>query len=138
MSTIDPSVGRHVVRIEREEVVDIPDDPGRQLGQTYYQGLFFHEGEVAKSWAMETFERSPGGGTQKGLTINKYRDGSTTVMSFQGSKTALEQHAENGFDGTWHFVSGTGRFEGISGGGTYEGEAFSNIAYSNVTSDPND
>jgi len=132
MSIVNPAVGRHVVRVEWEKVIEIPNSNGRQLGQTYYRGLFFHEGEVAQAWAMETFERSPQGGTQKGLTINTYADGSSTVMSFWGNKTALGEEARNGFDGAWEFVNGTGRFEGVSGGGSYEGEAYDGIAYSNV------
>lgn len=136
MTDTNPAVGRHVVRIEWENVIDIPNSDGRQLGQTYYRGLFFHDGEVAQAWAMETFERSPLGGTQKGLTINTYADGSTTVMSFRGGKTALGEQARNGFDGSWEFVSGTGRFEGISGGGDYEGQAYDGIAYSNVAGNP--
>ena len=57
--------GRHVVRVERESVVEIPGDSGRVLGQTYYYGLYFHDDEVAQAWAMETFERSPGRGSSR-------------------------------------------------------------------------
>jgi hypothetical protein len=125
--------GRHVVRVERESVVEIPGDSGRVLGQTYYYGLYFHDDEVAQAWAMETFERSPGRGSQKGVTINLYRDGSTTVMSFQGGKSDLGEKSRNGFEGSWEFIGGTGRFEGIVGGGDYSGESFEGIAYSNVS-----
>lgn len=88
---------------------------------------------MAQAWAMETFERSRNGGSQKGITINSYRDGSTTTMSFEGAKSALGAASRNGFEGRWHFIGGTGRFAGIEGSGTYEGESFAGIAYSNVS-----
>lgn len=133
MSLSKAANGRHVVRVERESVVQIPGSNGRELGQTYYFGLYFHDDEVAQSWAMETFERSPDGGSQRGVTINLYKDGSTTIMAFQGAKSALGEKDRNGFEGSWEFVSGSGRFEGILGGGNYEGESFEGIAYSNVS-----
>jgi hypothetical protein len=125
--------GRHVVRVEHEEVIQIPGSSKLTLGRTRYYGLYFHEDEVATCWAVETFERSPEGGSQKGYTINLYKDGSTTVMSFEGKKLALESKDRNRFQGTWTFVSGTGRFADIKGGGDYEGESFEGIAYSNVS-----
>jgi hypothetical protein len=125
--------GRHVVRIERSDPVSTPGAPGHLLGTTYYYGLYFHSGEVATCWAVESYQRNPMGGSQRGYTVNLYKDGSTTVMTFQGEKAALETKERNRFDGTWQFVSGTGRFEGINGGGTYEGETFEGIAYSNVS-----
>jgi hypothetical protein len=133
LSISNAANGRHVVRVERESVVEIPGEEGRVLGQTYYYGLYFQDGDVARAWAMETFERSPGRGTQKGITINTYKDGSTTVMSFWGSKSALGDKDRNSFDGSWEFIGGTGRYEGITGGGDYEGESFEGIAYSNVS-----
>ena len=133
MSMSNAANGRHVVRVERESTVEIPGSSGRVIGQTYYYGLYFQDDEVAQAWAMETFERSPGHGSQKGLTINVYKDGSTTVMSFQGAKSDLGEKDRNGFAGTWEFVGGTGRFEGIIGAGDYNGESFEGIAYSNVS-----
>lgn len=123
--------GRHVVRIEREEVTDLPAG-GLSLGQTAYYGLYFHEDEVAQAWAMETFQRGPEGGFQRGLTINLYADGSSTTMAFEGAKTLMDE-GTNAFDGTWSFVTGSGRFAGITGGGSYDGRSFEGIAYSNVS-----
>ncbi len=125
--------GRHVVRVEHEESTEIPGSQGLVLGRTRYYGLYFHDDEVATCWAVETFERSPQGGSQKGYTVNLYKDGSTTVMAFEGGKSKMENESRNRFEGSWHFVSGTGRFVGLEGGGTYEGESFEGIAYSNVS-----
>ena len=124
--------GRHVVRIEAETVQDVPGAAGFVLGQTRYYGLYFEEAEVATCWAVEAFERRPGGGSQKGFTVNRYQDGSTTVMAFEGAKSALDEASRNRFRGTWRFVGGSGRYDGITGGGEYEGESFEGIAYSNV------
>lgn len=133
MSESKAANGRHVVRVESQDITNLPGGVGLTLGRTRYYGLYFQDGEVATCWAVETFLRTPGGGEQKGYTVNLYKDGSTTVMSFQGGKSALEERDRNAFAGTWNFVSGTGRFKGISGGGDYEGESFEGIAYSNVS-----
>lgn len=125
--------GRHVVHDEHEESTEIPGSQGLVLGRTRYYGLYFHESEVATCWAVETFERSPQGGSQKGYTVNLYKDGSSTVMAFEGGKSRIDGESRNTFEGGWRFVSGTGRFEGIVGGGDYEGESFEGMAYSNVS-----
>jgi hypothetical protein len=134
MSSVSKAAnGRHVVRVEHEESMDIPGSQGLVLGRTKYYGLYFHDDEVATCWAVETFERSPQGGSQKGYTVNLYKDGSSTVMAFEGRKSKLGNESQNKFEGGWQFVSGTGRFAGIEGGGNYEGESFEGIAYSNVS-----
>jgi hypothetical protein len=133
MSMSNAANGRHVVRIERESTVEIPGSSGRTLGQSYFYGLYFQDDEVAQAWAMETSERSPGRAFQKGLTVNVYKDGSTTVMSFQGATAEGGEDDRKGYDGSWEFISGTGRFEGISGGGEYHSETFEGIAYSDVS-----
>lgn len=125
--------GRHVVRVEHEESIAIPGSDGLVLGRTRYYGLYFHEDEVATCWAVESFERSPQGGSQKGFTVNLYKDGSTTVMAFEGGKKKIDSESRNTFEGGWRFVSGSGRFAGLEGGGDYEGESFDGIAYSNVS-----
>jgi hypothetical protein len=132
MSFSNAANGRHVVRIETEHLQGI-DGTGLVLGQTRYYGLYFQDGEVATCWAVEAFERHPGGGSQKGFTVNRYADGSTTVMAFEGFKSTLDEAARNHFRGSWQFVSGSGRYHGITGGGEYEGESFEGIAYSNVS-----
>jgi len=132
MSFSSAANGRHVVRIEEQSEQEIPDSGGLVVGHTRYYGLYFHEGEVATCWAVEAFERRPDGGSQKGFTVNRYQDGATTVMAFEGEKSALHETARNRFRGTWRFVSGSGRFQGITGGGEYEGQSFEGIAYSNV------
>ena len=132
MANSKPANGRHVVRIEHTEFFEIPSGAGIELGRTRYYGLYFHEDEVATCWAVESFERSPGRGSQKGFTVNLYSDGSTTTMAFEGDKSVLDEKNRNRFRGTWRFISGSGRFAEIQGGGTYEGESFEGIAYSNV------
>jgi hypothetical protein len=133
MSISSAAKGRHVVRVEHQEALPIPGDAGLTLGRTRYYGLYFHDDEVATCWAVESFERSAAGGSQRGYTVNVYADGSTTVIAFAGGKSALEPAEHTSFRGTWQFVSGSGRFEGITGGGDYEGESFEGIAYSNVS-----
>ena len=62
-----------------------------------------------------------GTNTQEGDSTMTAADGSTLVFHFSGTFTSNGQNAT--FFGTWDAVSGTGRFAGVSGGGTYEGTA---------------
>ena len=78
---------RHGVHVEREDSVTISGDARLVLGHTRFWGLYFHDDEVATCWAVETFERSPDGGTQKGYTVNRYKDSSTTIMSFEAANS---------------------------------------------------
>ena len=133
MSISSAANGRHVVTIEDEDVTPASGGAGVVLGRTRYRGLYFQDDEVATCWAVESFQRSPDGGAQKGFTVNLYEDGSTTVMAFEGDKKVREADDGNRFRGTWSFVSGSGRFEGITGGGDYEGRSYDGIAYSNVS-----
>ena len=133
MSVNQPANGRHVVHVEAVEVMNVPGAPEVAIGETRYSGLYFQEDEVARAWAVESFQRGGGGGRQKGFTVNLYQDGSITIMSFEGEKTMKGDLTESRFEGSWTFSGGTGRFAGIQGGGTYEGESFGTMAYSNVS-----
>jgi hypothetical protein len=133
MSGNQPANGRHVVHVEAVEVVNVPGAVEIAIGQTRYSGLYFQDNEVARAWAVESFQRGVGNGLQKGFTVNLYQDGSITVMSFEGDKTVKGDPTESRFEGRWTFSGGTGRFAGIQGGGTYEGESFGAMAYSNVS-----
>jgi len=133
MSISRTANGRHVVHVDHVETVSPFDKVEVIIGHTRYSGLYFQEDEVARAWAIETFQRGPGGGRQKGFTINLYSDGSTTVMSFEGEKSVQSDPAKSRFTGRWTFVDGGGRFAGIKGGGAYEGESFGTMAYSNVS-----
>ena len=63
--------------------------------------------------------------TQTGTSTLTAADGSSFDFSFSGTVvfTGPSPADPVTFQGTWHITSGEGRFEAVSGGGTYRGSA---------------
>jgi hypothetical protein len=64
-------------------------------------------------------------GIQTGTSTLSAPDGSTILISFKGTSVPTGPDPDDpfNFQGTWEVESGTGRFQGQSGDGTYEGSA---------------
>jgi hypothetical protein len=60
-----------------------------------------------------------GSGPQKGYWCNEHADGDRDWGTFEGQITISGQQI--GMEGTFKFTGGTGKFEGLTGGGTYKG-----------------
>ena len=60
-----------------------------------------------------------GSGSQRGYYVNERADGHRDWGTFEGKITASGQQVT--LEGTWTFAGGTGKFDGISGGGSYSG-----------------
>jgi hypothetical protein len=60
---------------------------------------------------------------QSGRSVLTAADGSTIEIAFGGSFVPGAGPGEAIFEGTWNATTGTGRFAGVQGGGTYDGEA---------------
>ena len=56
-------------------------------------------------------------GTQRGYFVNSHKDGDTDFGSFEG-EIAPEGDGV-GCQGTWKFTGGTGRYQGITGNGSF-------------------
>ena len=61
--------------------------------------------------------------TQCGHAVNTMADGDVFEIDFEGGVSFDPQSGEAAFWGDWTVTSGTGRFAGATGGGTYEGTA---------------
>ena len=93
------------------------------MGVAEGSGLAFSEnGEVGRYSVLVTFDYVNGSGTHEGYGITTFEDGSTQVTKSQGSTKASEDGKISTFEGTFTFSSGTGRFKGISGKGSYAGK----------------
>lgn len=62
-------------------------------------------------------ETISGNGTQRGYFINKHTDGATDRGTFEAQVTTTGSHTT--LEGTFTFAGGTGRFNGMSGGGKF-------------------
>jgi hypothetical protein len=67
-----------------------------------------------------TGDRTKGLGSTEGYTIQTYPDGSTITIKFKSESTSTGPAKTGAGEGqaTWTFVSGTGKFQDIQGGGT--------------------
>jgi hypothetical protein len=64
------------------------------------------------------------GGPHRGYFAIKHPSGDSTFTAYEGASKATPKQTgppDITFEGKWQYTGGTGRFEGISGGGTYKG-----------------
>ena len=69
-----------------------------------------------------------GSGTHRGYSLSTYRDGDTTFSSIEGQTKTVPKASgppEITSAGKWQFTGGTGKWKGITGGGTYQGSVTS-------------
>jgi len=95
------------------------DAPGHLYGVWVRKGLtIFADGEVAAYSALGDIDMTKGKGTISGYDTTTFADGSTWSTRFEGQLSI-------GPKGLWviphqgHFISGTGRFQGIKGSLVY-------------------
>jgi hypothetical protein len=65
-----------------------------------------------------------GSGLHRGYFAIKHPNGDSTFTSYEGATKATPRAGgppDVMFEGTWQYLGGTGKFDGISGGGTYKG-----------------
>lgn len=111
--------GRAVVQVHPENVTAY--EVGT-LTLARFSGLaFLDDGEVAEVMGAETLDRSGGKGTYRGYEVLVFEDGSTVVSLIEGRNVPAENSDHVAFEGTYRYIRGTGRFEGIEGGGGHEG-----------------
>lgn len=110
---------RVISQITKIHVIKVGDVEGHRIAIFQRRGLCFSEdGEVGSYENWVTSDTIEGKGTHVGYARITYEDGSTTVSKFQGTNEPLEGRRSTG-KGTFTYIGGTGRFEGIKGSGSY-------------------
>jgi len=71
-------------------------------------------------------------GRGHGFSFSAMDNGDTVVTRYEGT-VSMKKDGAASFKGTWRFVRGTGKFAGISGGGTYSGTGNDNGGTVNTT-----
>ncbi len=110
--------GRVVSQLTKIHVIKVGDVEGHIFGIFERRGLNFINGEVGSYKACGTIDSTKGKATFKGNGIVTYEDGSTTVSKTQGTSERLEDGSTIG-KGTFSYIRGSGRFEGIKGDGSF-------------------
>jgi hypothetical protein len=117
--------GRNVQSKSESTWKQIGDDENRGVGAYESIGLTFHENDEVSTYVNKgTYDFNHGSDTHRGYVVRTRSDGSTTTSTYEGS--AKYGKGLGTWEGTFVFISGTGKFAGIKGEGTYKGTRYSN------------
>ena len=104
-------------------VIEVGDLPGHIVFVGENAGvLSCDDGSVATISGKSMGDMTKGSGEARGYWLATHEDGSTTWAKFQYTATANPDGKTTGLEGTIEYIKGTGRFEGIQGGGTWTGK----------------
>ncbi len=120
----------------QQHTLDVGDFEGHMLMAAKAQGSNRSTGQTdfmggAEVINVETLDLTRGNGTHNGyITFSK--NGGSVVGKWGGKVTTTlspENTPMTTFRGTWTWVKGTGQYQGITGGGTYQGRFTSQTEY---------
>lgn len=115
--------GKHVQHKITSNPIKIGDVENHFIGTYQYEGVNIVDGgEVATSVNNGIFDFTNGLGTYSGYAIFTFSDGSTYTIKYEGAFKMTDKGKVN--EGTTKFVGGTGRFEGVTGKGTFQSKAY--------------
>jgi hypothetical protein len=125
---------RNVSQITNMHVFKVGDVDGHIIAIYERRGLGFFDGEVATYLNRAMFDATKGKGTVEGYVTYTFEDGSTTVSRFQGTIAPLEGKRLTG-EGTYTYIGGSGRFEGIKGDGKWTAKSYTPYTAEETKSD---
>ena len=126
--------GRNVSQITQMHVFKVDDVDGHVIAIYERRGLGFFDGEVATYLNRAMLDSTKGKGNVEGYVIYTFEDGSTTVSKFQGTMEPREGKKFNG-KGTYTYIRGSGRFEGIGGSGSWTAKSYTPYSAEETKSD---
>lgn len=112
--------GRQVFHMTAIQTLKVPDVEGHTLNLIEAKGIFSSEkwgaGLLYQTYTMDVIK---GAGTFQGYVQTTYSDGSTTTSRFEGKSTGggVGTTGSASSEATFTYVKGTGKFQGIQGGG---------------------
>ncbi len=105
------------------QIIEVGDVPGHILFAGERVGVSScDDGSVATTSGKSTGDTTKGSGRSQGYSLNTYEDGSTLWYKTQVTVTANPDGKTGRWEGTFEYIKGTGRFEGIQGVGTWTGK----------------
>ena len=116
-------VSREVYCASSFPSVKVPDAEGHAIYLVDAKGVGFNEAWGASAAVCTgTSEVIKGGGPVTGYAHFTFADGSTLTSKYKGEAKGAAYGAtgRREGEGTWAYIKGTGRFEGIQGEGTYK------------------
>ena len=117
--------------------VVVGDVPGHMMTLSTAEGTNASTGENpfmdgAKLLDMSSGDLVQGNGTDRGYA-RFTMDGDMVIAKYEGKVTTVMDADDNpttSFEGTWAYTKGTGKFENITGEGTYSGKMTSKKGFS--------
>jgi len=123
----DMTEGRSVYHTLKAELKEVGDVPGHMVGEVHAAGLGFFtkgpaSGQIATRMSTAQVDTVKGKGTFTNRIVYTFRDGSTLIHQATGTATPIDGGKRVVFEGTYEAISGTGKFAGVKGKGTFTGE----------------
>jgi len=101
------------------EQIEVGDEEGHVIAVTESKQIYFDEltGEKSSSISIGLMDINikTGQGSGQGYGVSLHKDGNKTFRTWEG-KSVGKGH----WKGTWTYVKGTGKYEGVKGGGTWD------------------
>jgi hypothetical protein len=121
MSFDDYANSKIIFQNVRQDVVQPADGDGRTVDLVLWTGqAIFRNGEIAGISGLDSSDGRNGALSFRGHAINVFDDGSTIVSAYEGKSRLKPGSNQFTSEGEWKFTSGTGRFVGIQGSGTFK------------------
>ena len=109
-------------------VIEVGDVPGHIIGVGEFPGvLSSDDGSVATTSTKDMFDYVKGSGKFHGYNVATFEDGSTLCIRYQGTATPEANGKTSRWEATCELIKGTGRFEGIQGGGSFTGKRLASM-----------
>jgi hypothetical protein len=103
-------------------IIEVGDVPGHILFVAEGAGVCScDDGTVATASAKAMAEFTKGSGKCQSYEVLTFEDGSTYWIKSQYNITPAPDGKTSIWEGTFEYIKGTGRFEGIQGGGPFTG-----------------
>lgn len=126
--------GRNVSQITKMHVIKVGDVDGHIIALYERRGVGFFDGEVVTYLNRGMFDVIKGEGKAEGYATYTFEDGSTTISKWQGTLAPLEGKRLTG-EGTFYYIGGSGRFEGIKGEGKWTAKSYTPYTAEETKSD---
>ena len=117
---VDYQISSYLVRVD---FIPVPDVEKHAIGTYERRGVaVFKNGETAAYHTRGTWDFIDSNGPFQGYTTLNYKDGSMTLVKYEGEMSKPEGASLPTLKGKGDFIKGTGKYEGIKGNVSFTGE----------------
>jgi hypothetical protein len=114
---------RNTGHIPKVHVIEVGDVPDHIVFVSELAGVqSCDDSSVATISSKAMGEVTKGNGKSQSYSLATYEDGSTLWAKWQNTITANPDGKSARWEGTFEYIKGTGRFEGIQGSGSWTGK----------------